>query len=151
MGALIAEALRRRWRLPPALAIALAVLGFAALLSLPNDRTWQGVTWGVPAAAVVWGAVSLEDRLAPLLPAVWLAIGDASYAIYLVHGFVIAAFMHALSAHPSLAALPLPAVVAGSLVLSSLAGWFVHVAIEKPIAVRLRQRRRPRAALITAA
>jgi len=49
---------------------------------------WRAFEWGIPAALVVWGAVSIErlfERRAFDLP---VKIGDASYSIYLFHPLV---------------------------------------------------------------
>jgi peptidoglycan/LPS O-acetylase OafA/YrhL len=47
------------------------------------------VAWGLPALAIVAGAIGLESTIGSLVPEWVLEIGDASYAIYLFHGFVL--------------------------------------------------------------
>ena len=49
------------------------------------------LTWGIPAFVIVAGAVSLEPFVAPALPRWLLTLGDASYSIYLSHGFLLPA------------------------------------------------------------
>jgi peptidoglycan/LPS O-acetylase OafA/YrhL len=39
--------------------------------------------------AIVAGGVSLETFVAPYLPRWFLTLGDASYSIYLSHGFML--------------------------------------------------------------
>lgn len=77
--------------------IGLGLLGFAAgaLSGVDVDRA-RVVLWGLPALALVTGAVSLE-RAGPL-PHWWplRALGDASYSVYLVHGLAISAAVRAL-------------------------------------------------------
>jgi exopolysaccharide production protein ExoZ len=48
------------------------------------------ITYGLPAACLVAGAVWLEHKY--LVPRIWVLVllGDASYSLYLVHGFVLA-------------------------------------------------------------
>ena len=67
-------------------------------------------------------------------PPALLRLGDASYAIYLAHGFVLGA----------LAALHLPAawmLLAAALALSTAAGLAVHHWVERPIAAWFARRR----------
>jgi peptidoglycan/LPS O-acetylase OafA/YrhL len=49
----------------------------------------QDADLGPAALAIVAGAVSLERRVAAMLPRWLLVSGDASYSIYLTHGFVV--------------------------------------------------------------
>lgn len=83
-----ADRLPRAWVGACALALGIAV--FVAQGFLPN--TPQSVrlgAWGVPALLLVGGAVTVERRVGmPTLP-FGLLLGDASYAIYLVHGIVV--------------------------------------------------------------
>jgi peptidoglycan/LPS O-acetylase OafA/YrhL len=46
------------------------------------------VEWGVPAAMIVWGALSIEPWFKRRLFDVPVAIGDASYSIYLFHPLI---------------------------------------------------------------
>ena len=87
-----------RWRLAPRLALAALLLaaalfaaatlaGFNAVPNVP-DRFPRWIAWGVPAALLFAGAVLREGRAAAPRPALVL-LGDASYALYLVHVLVI--------------------------------------------------------------
>lgn len=75
----------------------LGFLGFAAgaASGIDVDRA-RVLFWGLPALALVTGAVSLE-RGGPL-PHWWplRALGDASYSLYLVHGLAISAAVRLL-------------------------------------------------------
>lgn len=82
------------------------------------DRTalFRALYWGLPAALIVYGAVSLERFFGrSLTPLVFL--GDASYSIYLVHPSV-----HALVGAPFFY---IPAAISF--------GTAVHLSIERPI------------------
>jgi peptidoglycan/LPS O-acetylase OafA/YrhL len=72
--------------------------------------------WGLPSAALVYGALSLEKHFtrAGLL----VALGDASYSIYLVH-FIIYKAVHLWW--------PIAAYAQVSL------GYLVHLFVEKPL------------------
>jgi exopolysaccharide production protein ExoZ len=97
--------------------------------------TWpRCITAGIPAAAIVAGAVVIPNKDWPLLR--WAeTLGDASYSIYLVHAFmVIAAFIlaHKLfgTAHPNLALLCMTVVAFPTTIMSSLA---LYRFFEKPM------------------
>jgi hypothetical protein len=66
---------------------------FPAILIVPlvykNARV---LTWGIPAFAIVAGAVSLESFVASDLPRWLLALGDARIRSISSHGFVLPAF-----------------------------------------------------------
>jgi exopolysaccharide production protein ExoZ len=141
MGAAIARAFPTRRALPVPIGAFLLLAGFAALVLLPQHGNWQALTWGLPAAAVVWGAVSLEHRLGPWLPSISLAIGDASYAVYLTHSMALATLFHLIAHLPPPWGDSATLVVAVSLVFCSATGWLVHRGIEKPIMVWLKRRR----------
>jgi len=132
----------RRWGL------ALAGLGVAAYAALEAagfiDELWRPLLWGVPAAAIVAGALSLEARGATIASR-WLktalkTLGDASYAIYLVHLPATALVAHTLGyGRP---ALFIPAALAASLA----AGLACRAWVEKPLLRVLRGRGRERPA-----
>ena len=105
------------------------------------------ILWfGVPAAAAVMGALSLErsGRL-PQLP--WLArLGDASYSIYLfqILGLGLAVRLVPklpISGPPQLAAMIFIAIGA-----SAVLGFLIHRFLERPLTRRLARRRGPAAA-----
>ena len=82
-GVVLAKLLLRGWVLPNAAAACLVVAGFALILAVPEtSESLRVLTWGVPALAIVAGAVCLERRVATMLPRWLLVLGDASYSIY---------------------------------------------------------------------
>ncbi len=98
-------------------------------------RTWS---YGVGATAIVMGLAA-----GAVAPPKWLSfLGDASYAIYLVHlpamsfGSIVALKLGAPWDLPPIA------LMAGLIILSSLAGSAVHLLIERPVASWLRTKRR---------
>lgn len=122
-GVLIAKAPRIE-RLAP-LVLVSGLLAFAVSpFSLYNGEVatnaatamYRAVFWGVPAALIVYSVLSLEDKVRWPLFAV--ALGDASYSIYLFHDNAIK-FAH------------LYWLVAGGLALAS--GLTAHRLIERPI------------------
>jgi peptidoglycan/LPS O-acetylase OafA/YrhL len=103
----------------------------------------------VPAALIVAGTIGLEPWFRRALPRWLLMLGDASYAIYLIHAFVLAA----LGAVLQRLNLPLTgsfaiAVILGCL-LSAAAGVVCRLMVEMPLVAAFR--RVPRAQVISAA
>jgi peptidoglycan/LPS O-acetylase OafA/YrhL len=70
----------------PAPIIALA--GAIALLVLPHAGAARCLVWGLPAALLLMAALARDDAHKKL-PRIILVLGDASYAIYLLHGFLV--------------------------------------------------------------
>ena len=113
----------------------LAAAATLALLALPAGTPWwRALDWGGPAALLVAALLAVERSGRLRLPGWLLRLGDASYAIYLVHGFVLAA-LGAL--HPPAAWV----LMAAALGVSSGAGLAVHRCVERPIAAWLAGRR----------
>jgi peptidoglycan/LPS O-acetylase OafA/YrhL len=84
---------------------------FVLLLAVPPAGHWRFLAWGCPAAIVLAASLALEPRVGSHVPGWLVAVGDASYAIYLVHPFIVSP----LAAYgASIAAATVPAsVVAG--------------------------------------
>ena len=132
------------YRLPLPIAAGLVVGGFVLILIMPfASENLRVLTWGIPAFAIVAGSVSLEPVLAPALPRWILTLGDASYSIYLSHGFVLPAFMLVVGRMVSagLGAEVLTLVLCVS--VSSIAGWILFVGAEKPMLRALRRDTKP--------
>ena len=95
---------------------------------------WRPMVWGVPAAMLVAGAVSIEaDGGWPAIPGLKI-LGDASYSTYLIHPLTIGALAMTIGAWNALVFIPLAMVVA---VVSGLACWWLA---EKPMLDLLRRR-----------
>jgi exopolysaccharide production protein ExoZ len=123
----------------PGTIMALLLLAMAALLALvglpAGTPWWRALDWGGPATLLVAALLAVE-RSTPLRWPGWLLrLGDASYAIYLVHGFVLAGLA---SLHPPAAW----ALLAAALALSIGVGLAVHQWVERPVAAWLGGRRR---------
>jgi len=73
------------------LSAGLLVLGGALLFLTPLTfaEVWRPIVWGLPATAIVAGALGLERCLREAVPALVQRLGDASYSIYLTHGLVL--------------------------------------------------------------
>lgn len=133
----------------PRLLIGLGILGAALVAALkhygPNpypeyDGAVRALLFGVPAALILYGAISLECLGRFNTSKTVLLLGDASYAIYLVHFSLIQVLMLnplALSIRqPTDLFLWEVAVFAIVLFL----GVLIHLQIEKPILRKLKRR-----------
>jgi peptidoglycan/LPS O-acetylase OafA/YrhL len=151
------------------LATVCALGGFAhALYSNPPAEIWlperildQGlgllrvVWWGIPSGALVlaslWWSDSAKQSPKVQPSGLWLALlalGDASYALYLIHPFVIAPIQYLFPAIPW----GVDILVAGAVVVSCGAAIVVHRLVEQPLLAELRgTRNRPGTANVRAA
>ena len=140
-GAVLAHfALQRR--LPGArMGVLLLLGGFTAIVTIPPDSMPRFVSWGLPAAAIVTGAVAAEDAFGKKLPRWLLELGNASYAIYLVHLLVVSVcWLVLLRLHQS-GTVALVEMITLALAGSAAAGEIVHRLIELPVMRLLRGKR----------
>jgi peptidoglycan/LPS O-acetylase OafA/YrhL len=130
LGMLIAEGCLRGVHLPAKVALPMLAVGFCLLLLPP--ATWavpKVILTGVPAAMIVWAAVSLEHWTSAI-PKWVFYLGDASYAIYLIHPFVCPlapVVFHRLHLDQPILASCI------SVVVGVLAGCILHQAVERPM------------------
>ena len=148
--------MNRAWRLWPqramrgggrAMLVLAIVLAFAVLAW--GDHAWlaapRELKWGIPAFAIVAAALALEHDGVSLRWRWLLLLGEASYAIYLIHPFVIKAASIAY-ARLGVTALPLHALaLLGVLVLVGAVGTGFHLLVERPLVRWLRHRFLPHA------
>ncbi|MBI5340275.1 MAG: acyltransferase [Mycolicibacterium rufum] len=124
--------------------IALVLIGFAGLVLLDPFLTYsnRALTYGVPSALIVMGVLALESRYRTFrLPGLQLA-GDASYSIYLVHGFPVAA-LRAVWGHLGLSmhgALNFTLFLFSSFVIVIFCGLISYYAVERTTLRFLRPR-----------
>lgn len=143
-GIALAHCVHRVRRVPPAVAscVAAGALGMLLLWAEPNFSRWRGLGWGIPALLLVGSCVALERSAGERAPRWLLELGDASYSIYLVHGFVIPVFL-LLFAHSHIgspaAKLALLLVL---LLLSALSGDLLYRLLERPMMHWFKGRRR---------
>jgi len=133
-GVILAHFAMRRKLPRPGVAAILLIGGFIALMVMPQtSEEWRFIPWGIPAAAVVTGAVAFEGRLGQYIPRWLLEAGDASYALYLVH-ILILPFLGSIMGRLHLkGATGFAAVIVLGLGVSLPAAILVHRFIEKPL------------------
>ncbi|MEN3110957.1 acyltransferase family protein [Uliginosibacterium paludis] len=134
LGALHAPAGRKAWHAP--VLIAACFMMVAACLWWPDAKTAglsdsvRWLAWGVPAALIV--AVSTGRPFAGGRTGRWLTgMGDASYTLYLSHGFVMIVLARLLKG--ALAESMTAVVVAGVLAVigACVLGRLMHVHVER--------------------
>jgi exopolysaccharide production protein ExoZ len=142
-GLLIAWTVERnflaRWWIGPLL-LSAGLAAFATVLYV-HAVTPRVLVWGVPSAALVWGAVACERVGYWPKAALVRIVGDASYSIYLLHTFIVSL----LAKSATLAAAPY-LFVASSLVASAIVGWGSFHFLERPLMAlssRLRTQKKP--------
>ena len=134
-GMLLAASIPWVRKLPASLSALLAVVGFIPLLvwNPPAVAIWGGLLWGIPALAVVAAAVALESRLGHRTPKWLLEIGDASYSIYLTHGFVLPVVCILFARYGGRGPYILPLALIVSIIVATLAGDLAYRLVERPI------------------
>jgi peptidoglycan/LPS O-acetylase OafA/YrhL len=129
---------------PPCLAAALLALPLTMVLPAAEAYAWRWLLWGIPGALALAAAVALESTLGPRLRGWPEKLGDASYAIYLVHGFVLPPLGILMGRlHLNSGAWPLATIVLACCV-SAVAGWCLHRWVEHPLTAILNDRIRAR-------
>jgi exopolysaccharide production protein ExoZ len=134
LGVALGEAVAKGFQIPKRLCVALVVAGFAMIAASAFYDVTRILKWGLPALAIVGGAVLYERSTeVPHVPALKM-IGDSSYSLYLTHGLVIAAAAKVLSKIMPADSGWIGAQfgVAVILAASIIAGYIGHRLIEKP-------------------
>lgn len=136
-----------------------AMLGVAIALAFVmlavGDVAWPTITrevkWGVPAFVIVAAALALERGGVSLRWRWLLLLGEASFAIYLIHPFVIKAATIAYR-RAGVSAMPLHVLaLIAVLALVGAVGVAFHLLVERPLIRGLRHRLTPRAPASAAA
>jgi peptidoglycan/LPS O-acetylase OafA/YrhL len=120
-------------RIPLAFSCTLAAMGLLSLaLSAAPDPWSRTLIWGGAAAISLIGALGLERFCVGQMVAMLVLIGEASYSLYLTHGFILPAVGFAASlAHFEGVTLSV-FIIIGSLISSAIAAVFVFRFVEKP-------------------
>ena len=112
-----------------------AALSLAGLLHIPpqggmlesltgQENIYRVFVWGLPSALIVYGFMQIRAR-----ESVWTRLGDASYSIYLFHGFAVGLLLVLWSIfpiHPDL-------IIIIGMIVAVLLSWRIHVLVEVPI------------------
>ncbi|WP_244539653.1 acyltransferase [Methylobacterium sp. 174MFSha1.1] len=138
-GAALALARQEGWRLPGPARLALALAGLALLAlagedpALPRCLAWGGPATLLVAAAALGPAGTAGAGSRPFVLRPFVLLGDASYALYLAHPFVVRG-VRVVAETVGLAGPLGPATLAVlMLVLASLAALLLHRIVERPL------------------
>jgi peptidoglycan/LPS O-acetylase OafA/YrhL len=136
----------------PSLFLLMGALGLLALALIPTSGNWMRVAvWGTAASVALAGGLATERWLGPYLPRWLVAIGEASYSLYLTHGFVLPVIGALVArAHLSTAAFGI-VLIPTCLIGSTIAALVVYRYVEFPITEWLRQKTGDRQAVSLAA
>lgn len=126
-----------------------ALAGLAAFLGvLLFARTIQDVpivgrlAFGLPAMVGILGIVEWERSRGLRVAKPLLALGAASYAIYLIHGVTLSAAIHVLT-KSGFGTAPLPLVLLILATAGVVAGLTYHALVERPLSLWLKDPRLP--------
>lgn len=134
----------RGWQLSERVAMVLAPVMLALIFAtnlLPAEIsfTYRVVFWGIPGAVLLASVVALEQRLRPYVMGLPSLLGDASYAIYLSHGFVLTLAGFILVRLPVDHELTLALGYAGTFALAIVVGVAIHRLLEQWLIELFRQ------------
>ncbi len=143
-GMLLAASIPWVRRIPTSVAVLLTTAGLLPLILWHPEAVvlWGGLLWGVPALAVVAAAVALESKLGHRTPSWLLEVGDASYSIYLTHGFVLPVVCMFFAHYGGYGPYTLPLALIASIVVATAAGDLVYRLVERPVMQWFKGRRR---------
>jgi exopolysaccharide production protein ExoZ len=150
-GMWIALAVRHGYRLPLWLAACLVALAVVLLVDCdtlgigfpPAGSLMRVVAWGLPAALVVASVTLSSGGVGgSLLWSVLGKLGDASYALYLVHPLAIVVprlFVRAVAGPTAEPWRTFPLLYSGVLMACAVvAAFLLHVTVERPVTIWLR-------------
>ena len=133
-GVILAELATRRKLPGNRIGMLLLGGGFVALMLIPQaPPQWKFLAWGLPAAAVVAGAVTLEKTYGKRLPGFLLLAGDASYSLYLSHTFIMPLLGNIMRRCHFAGTSALVVSIILGLGISFPVAVLVHLYIEKPL------------------
>jgi exopolysaccharide production protein ExoZ len=115
--------------------LAAAGVGLMAAMWFTGFRSdlFRPLLWGAPAAMIVAGALALEPLIARHAPRALVALGNASYAIYLCHFVAVDLTARAMGALNPWVFVPTAALV------SIVAGLAFHRLVERPLIAGVRR------------
>lgn len=116
----------------------LVIMAMAFLLMIPDTSIDGAISKGIPALFIVWSFLYAFQKTHN---SVLLALGDASYAVYLFHVFALLATLRlfqfiGFNAHDRIS---IGFGLAAHLVISAGVGILVYRVIEKPLSDRIRK------------
>lgn len=109
--------------------------------AMPTEWPPLHLAYASGAAAMLYGLVGLEQTQRLRIPAIAVALGTASYSIYLIHTIVIMVMLQALLVLKPYIALPSLLVFSGLVVVPVIVSIYFSRWIEQPLIRKLRPAR----------
>ena len=156
LGVVIGALVARRLELPPALRLAVAVVGITVLLADPAHvfdgpvgmtvaNAWPRVLFaGIPVAAVLAAALLGPEPRMPQVAAPFTRVGDASYSLYLFHPFALIAMEKAAQKLPVVREAPGWLLVLVTVTAAITLALAVYRWVERPMTRALTMKFAPR-------
>jgi exopolysaccharide production protein ExoZ len=121
-----------RWVLLGSIALGLA--GYLVGIVLNFDYSYRYLYRGIPSALLVFGLIFWEIRFGFKVPPFLVKLGDASYAIYLIHTIVIGYLViPVVSALPILQSVQVDVLGVFAFITASAVGVLLYEKVEKPL------------------
>ncbi len=112
----------------------IGLIGFLPGILIDFDYYYHYLYRGIPSALLVFGIIFWETQTRPSVPSFLLRLGNASYAIYLIHHVVISyLIMPALKTVPSLQNIQVDVLGFLTFILASVAGVVLYERLERPL------------------
>lgn len=131
-GVLLARAVQKRHLAPKGISVALILAGFLLIFATRLGE-FRMLTWGLPAAMIVYGAVGLESTVGSRLPVWLLEMGDSSYSLYLTHTLILPGVGALAAKLDAGSAGTIWAWITGGLALSFVIGEVCYRGLELPM------------------
>jgi exopolysaccharide production protein ExoZ len=141
VGMLVATLLLAEFRLDMRARVMLATCGVVMLyLEGTSDGPWRLVSYGIPATLFLCAAVLGRPAGSPSpLMRLGVLLGDASYAIYLVHPFPMRAFREVWARLHWTGMAGIVSYIAVTLLVSCAAAVVLHLRVEMPLTRAVRR------------
>jgi peptidoglycan/LPS O-acetylase OafA/YrhL len=132
-------------RIPTIVMVAIGGAGILCLSLAPAINPFErALVFGSAATATLASAVSLERIVGPRIPKFFLSVGEASYSLYLTHGFVLPLVGVAVAKTRLTGTVLGLAIVVACLIASTALALACYRFVERPITDWLRELTRER-------
>jgi exopolysaccharide production protein ExoZ len=139
-GIVVGKLVLSGYRLTSRSAAVALFASFACLLVIePWTDQFRFLAWGLPAAMIVFSAISLEREYGHLIPKFVLKLGNASYSLYLSHGFVVAFVSAAAGAMGMTGSMAQFGSTIVAVLGSCIAARLLYEVVEKPLILAIKK------------
>lgn len=143
-GCLIASCYMQKMTLNCGMSFILIVLGVLGLIYsgmagkvLSEHHLWRALYFGLPAALVVYGFVSIDATGKVNIPRFLISLGDVSYSLYLCHPMILAVIGKIWVFFVMKNTYPAKILLSLGMILSIVGGLMSYWLVEKPMTFAL--------------